>query len=164
VYFCYNVFGGSNTKIFMGDSGSLLVGYLLTAFVFRFCEINAYHSVPEALQMSAAPAVAICIMAVPLFDTVRVSVSRIMHKRSPLLADKNHVHHLLLQLGLSHIQTTCILLLVTLILTAIAVIGRNWNIYLLTLAALAVYTCLIAGIKLILHHKHTAAQEQHDKH
>ena len=44
VFFIYNVFG-KRDKIFMGDSGSLLLGYLLTAFVFRFCEINAYHAV-----------------------------------------------------------------------------------------------------------------------
>ena len=52
----------------MGDSGSLLLGYLMTAFVFHFCEINAYSAVPEALHMSAAPAVAICVLTVPIFD------------------------------------------------------------------------------------------------
>ena len=76
VFFIYNVFGNRG-KIFMGDSGSLLLGYLLTAFIFRFCEQNAYHLVPEAYQMSAAPGVAICVLTVPIFDTFRVSLTRI---------------------------------------------------------------------------------------
>ena len=50
VFFIYNVFG-HREKIFMGDSGSLLLGYLLTAFIFHFCEMNAYHEVPEWLHM-----------------------------------------------------------------------------------------------------------------
>jgi len=103
VFFIYNVFG-KRGKIFMGDSGSLLLGYLLTAFVFHFCEINAYDGeVPVWLHMQAAPAVAICVLTVPLFDTIRVSITRIKKHRSPFQPDKNHIHHLLLNTGL----TTC---------------------------------------------------------
>ena len=87
VFFIYNVFG-HREKIFMGDSGSLLLGYLLTAFVFHFCEINAYHVVPETLHMSAAPAVAICVLTVPIFDTMRVILTRIKQHRSPFAPDK----------------------------------------------------------------------------
>ena len=153
VFFCYNVFGGSHTKIFMGDSGSLLVGYMLTTFVFRFCESNATHMLPEAVQMSAAPAVAVCIMGVPLFDTLRVSITRIMHGHSPFRPDKNHIHHLLLQTGLNHIQTTCVLLSVTALLTLIAIVGRNSDMYLLTCAAFAVYLMFMLTLKYILKHK-----------
>lgn len=132
VFFIYNVFGRSKRKIFMGDSGSLLLGYVLTAFVFRFCELNAYNQVPEAMHCNAAPAVAICILSVPLFDTLRVMGTRIKHHKSPFLPDKNHIHHLLLRTGLNHIQTTCLLMTVTLFFILLAFIGRNWSIWLLT--------------------------------
>lgn len=131
VFFCYNVFGGTRTKIFMGDSGSLLVGYMLTAFVFRFCEQNAYHMVPEWLHMSAAPAVAISVLSIPIFDTLRVSLARIKNKKSPFQPDKNHIHHLLLNTGLNHIQTTAVLLCVSALLIGIGIVGRNWNMLLL---------------------------------
>ena len=141
VFFIYNVFGHKG-KIFMGDSGSLLLGYLLTAFVFRFCEINAYHQVPEIYHMSAAPAVAICVLTVPIFDTIRVSLTRIKQHRSPFQPDKNHIHHLLLRTGLNHIQTTCILLSVSVVFIGLAILGRNWNMWLLGVSDFALATIL----------------------
>lgn len=141
VFFIYNVFG-NREKIFMGDSGSLLLGYLLTAFVFRFCEINALGSIPAQFHMSASPAVAICVLTVPIFDTIRVSITRIKKGRSPFQPDKNHIHHLLLRTGLNHIQTTCILLLVSLLFIALGIIGRNWNLWLLLIADFALATAL----------------------
>ncbi len=131
VFFLYNVFGRKKRKIFMGDSGSLLLGYIITAFVFRFCEINAYHEVPEAMICKAAPSVAICILSIPLFDTLRVMFTRIKHKRSPFLPDKNHIHHLLLRVGLNHLQTTGVLLSVSILFVGLAIVGRNWSIWLL---------------------------------
>ena len=145
VFFIYNVFG-LREKIFMGDSGSLLLGYLLTAFVFRFCEINAYHEVPEWLHMNAAPAVAICVLTIPIFDTIRVSLTRIQHHRSPFQPDKNHIHHLLLRTGLNHIQTTCVLLSVSVLFIGLAILGRNWNIWLLLFADFSLAT----GLTLVL--------------
>ena len=145
VFFIYNVFG-HREKIFMGDSGSLLLGYLLTAFVFRFCEINAYHEVPEWLHMNAAPAVAICVLTIPIFDTIRVSLTRIKHHRSPFQPDKNHIHHLLLRTGLNHIQTTCVLLSVSVLFIGLAILGRNWNIWLLLFADFSLAT----GLTLVL--------------
>ena len=141
VFFIYNVFG-HREKIFMGDSGSLLLGYLITAFVFRFCEMNAYHEVPEWLQMNAAPAVAICVLTVPIFDTIRVSMTRIKQHRSPFLPDKNHIHHLLLRTGLNHVQTTCVLLTVSLLFIAWAIIGRNWNFWVLLISDFTLATAL----------------------
>ena len=141
VFFIYNVFG-HREKIFMGDSGSLLLGYLLTACVFHFCEMNAYHEVPEAFHMNAAPAVAICVLTVPIFDTIRVSLTRIKQHRSPFKPDKNHIHHLLLRTGLNHIQTTCVLLSVSLVFIGLAILGRNWNNWLLLFVDFALATIL----------------------
>lgn len=152
VFFIYNVFGKKG-KIFMGDSGSLLLGYLITAFVFRFCEQNAYHVVPEMYHMSAAPAVAICVLTIPIFDTIRVSITRIKQHRSPFQPDKNHIHHLLLRAGLNHIQTTCVLLSVSVLFIGLAVLGRNWNIWLLLFADFALATALTLLLWRILNKK-----------
>lgn len=141
VFFIYNVFG-NREKIFMGDSGSLLLGYLLTAFVFRFCEINALGGTPALFHMDAAPAVAVCVLTVPIFDTIRVSITRIKKGRSPFQPDKNHIHHLLLRTGLNHIQTTCVLLTVSLLFIALGIVGRNWNLWLLLIADFALATAL----------------------
>ena len=141
VFFIYNVFG-NREKIFMGDSGSLLLGYLLTAFVFRFCEINALGSIPAQFHMSASPAVAICVLTVPIFDTIRVSITRIKKGLSPFQPDKNHIHHLLLRTGLNHIQTTCILLLISLLFIALGIVGRNWNLWVLLITDFALATVL----------------------
>ena len=152
VFFIYNVFG-NREKIFMGDSGSLLLGYLLTAFVFHFCEINAYHEVPEVLHMSAAPAVAICVLTVPIFDTIRVSLTRIKQHRSPFEPDKNHIHHLLLRTGLNHIQTTCVLLSVSVLFIGLAILGRNWNPWMLLIIDFALATALTLILWRILNKK-----------
>ena len=141
VFFIYNVFG-KRGKIFMGDSGSLLLGYLLTAFVFHFCEENAYGAVPAWMHMSAAPSVAICVLTIPLFDTIRVSITRIKKHRSPFQPDKNHIHHLLLNTGLNHLQTTCVLLSVSLLFIGLGIMGCNWNIWVLLVADFGLATVM----------------------
>lgn len=151
VFFIYNVFG-KRDKIFMGDSGSLLLGYLLTAFIFHFCEINAYHIVPETLHMNAAPAVAVCVLTVPLFDAVRVSLTRLKQRRPLFEPDKNHIHHLLLRTGLNHIQTTCVLLSASIVFIGIGIIGRNWSNWLLLLTDFGFATILTLLLWRVINH------------
>ncbi len=124
VFFIYNVFG-KKSKIFMGDSGSLLLGFIVTLFVFVFCEMNAYAELPSYLKSNAAPAIAISVLVVPLFDTLRVMLTRIKKGLSPFQPDKNHIHHLLLKTGLKHRQVTFVLLLTTLLFVGIGILGRN---------------------------------------
>lgn len=134
VFFIYNVFGRRN-KIFMGDCGSLFLGYMINLFVFQFCTLNACNEVPEQYHMSAAPAVAICVLMVPLFDTMRVMITRIKKGRSPFSPDKNHIHHLLLKIGLKHRQVTFVLLGESVFFIILGIVARNWSIGLLTILA-----------------------------
>lgn len=148
VFFLYNVFGNKN-KIFMGDSGSLLLGYMITLYVFEFCKINAYpiaNHLPSYLTMSAAPAVAVCVLSVPLFDTLRVMSTRIKKGVSPFHPDKNHIHHLLLKTGLKHRQVTFVLLVVSIIFAGLGILGRNWRIEVLVSVAFI----LASGLTYIL--------------
>lgn len=152
VFFIYNVFG-NREKIFMGDSGSLLLGYLLTAFVFHFCELNAYGEVSEALHMSAAPIVAICVLTIPIFDTIRVSLTRLKQHRSPFQPDKNHIHHLLLRTGLNHLQTTCVLLSTSVVFIGLGILGRNWNMWVLLTADFGLATVLTMTLWRVINKK-----------
>lgn len=127
LFFIYNVFG-KKSKIFMGDSGALVLGYIVYVFVVKFCELNLVteNSFKDPYFMYAAPAMSVCILAVPLFDTLRVMFTRIKKGYSPFKADKNHVHHLLLSIGLKHRQVTLILVSVNLSFIVLAIIGRKW--------------------------------------
>jgi UDP-N-acetylmuramyl pentapeptide phosphotransferase/UDP-N-acetylglucosamine-1-phosphate transferase len=105
----YNVFSRSQ-KIFMGDTGSMVVGFILATMTIRFIEFNS-HAMRDQLvyQMNSAPAVAMGILIVPIIDTLRVFFLRISRGNSPFSADKNHIHHRLLTLGFSHLQIALIL-------------------------------------------------------
>src|SRR5674476_995461 len=95
-------------KIFMGDTGSLLIGLLNSIFVIKFITVasNPQFGIP----LQSAPAIGFAILIVPLFDTLRVVSLRILSRRSPFSPDRNHIHHFLLELGFSHkmISITCL--------------------------------------------------------
>ena len=109
-FLCYNM--SNPARIFMGDTGSLLVGLTASILAISFIENNkVWHS---AWSIQSVPAVAIGILIIPLFDTLRVFVIRVLRKKSPFHPDRTHVHHLLLDTGLTHLQSTAILALVNL--------------------------------------------------
>lgn len=96
------------SKIFMGDTGSLILGFMLSFFAVRFINLNASYRF-EPTAFFNAPIIAIVILIVPIFDTLRVFLVRILAGRSPFAADRNHMHHILLDNGLSHAQATMFL-------------------------------------------------------
>lgn len=96
-------------KIFMGDTGSLIVGVVLSILSIKFIEMNRVMPIDADYKVLAVPVVTIGILIVPLFDTLRVFMIRIFQGRSPLSADRNHLHHLLLDLGFSHMASSTIL-------------------------------------------------------
>jgi UDP-N-acetylmuramyl pentapeptide phosphotransferase/UDP-N-acetylglucosamine-1-phosphate transferase len=108
-YFYFNVFG-KKRKLFMGDTGSLVIGYIVAVMAVWFNELNLKSDTPYLIH--AAPAVSMGILALPLFDTIRVFTLRILKRRSPFDPDRLHIHHKLHDLGLSHLSVTLILLAV----------------------------------------------------
>jgi len=87
-------------SIFMGDTGSLLCGFIISVLAVQFIEMRAVPS---------SPTVAFGILFIPLFDTLRVFVLRIMDGKSPFAPDKNHIHHRLLAMGISQIGVVMVL-------------------------------------------------------
>jgi UDP-GlcNAc:undecaprenyl-phosphate GlcNAc-1-phosphate transferase len=104
------------SKIFMGNTGSLIIGFMLAFFAVRFVSLNASYRY-EPTAFFNAPIIAIVILIVPIFDTLRVFLVRILAGRSPFSADRNHMHHILLDNGLSHINATIVLCGVSLLNT-----------------------------------------------
>lgn len=92
-------------KIFMGDTGSLIVGFLLSFFAVKYIVYNSQYLYNPALGYDA-PMLTIIILILPLFDTLRMFTKRILSGQSPFVGDRNHLHHLLIDNGLSHQQAT----------------------------------------------------------
>ncbi|MBI9039395.1 MAG: undecaprenyl/decaprenyl-phosphate alpha-N-acetylglucosaminyl 1-phosphate transferase [Bacteroidales bacterium] len=106
-YFYFNVFSKKN-KIFMGDTGALIIGFLIAVLIIEFNEYNI--GLNSIYAIKSAPAVSIGILFVPLFDTLRVFIIRISRKKSPFHPDMEHLHHKLIKIGNSHFKATMILL------------------------------------------------------
>lgn len=131
------IFNHHPAKIFMGDSGSLMVGLFNAILVLKFISVAETSAVPFQVQ-SVVP-VGIAILMIPLLDTLRVFSIRIFNGRSPFSPDRNHIHHLLLDKGLNHKHVAlCCLLLNTFFIT-LAYFGRMMGptILLCTLSVVA---------------------------
>ncbi|WBA41457.1 MraY family glycosyltransferase [Hymenobacter canadensis] len=98
--------------IFMGDTGSLVCGFIVSVLTIQFIEMGLKVGQPFG---SSAPSVAAGILFVPLFDTLRVFIVRMMAGRSPFSPDKNHVHHRILAMGFQQISTVVLLALLNLV-------------------------------------------------
>jgi len=118
-------------RIFMGDTGSLVVGFLLAFLAINYIGLSR---VPEyfALYSNASAVLPIAFLAIPLYDTFTVFVKRLARGDGPFTPGKDHVHHQLLDMGFSQKQTTLFLYLVAILigLIAIALSGLNNNLIL----------------------------------
>ena len=138
------IFNFQPAKIFMGDTGSLLVGTINAILVIKF--INVANAEDISFPVSASPAVGFTILMVPLMDTLRVFGIRILHRRSPFSPDRNHIHHLLLDRGFSHKQITLFLVAINTAMVALVFMLRSINCTVLLFSVFAVFFGLIAAI------------------
>ena len=116
------IYNFSPAKIFMGDTGSLLIGLVNSILVIKF--ISVASDPTSVIPLASAPALGFAILVVPLFDTLRVVSVRIIHRRSPFWPDRNHIHHFLLDMGLSHKAIALTLPVTNLLLVGMAYILR----------------------------------------
>ncbi len=106
-FFFHNVFG-EKSKMFVGDSGTLMLGMLMSIFCMRMLDTNSL--VQANHPKLGVVAFALSVLSVPVFDTVRVMFARIFKGVSPFHPDRSHLHHLFIELGFSHIGTTIMVL------------------------------------------------------
>ncbi|REC45555.1 MULTISPECIES: glycosyltransferase family 4 protein [Chryseobacterium] len=134
----YNLSNLRATKIFMGDTGSMLLGFLLAftciCFIDIFIDKNMV-SVPR-YHLKSAPVVAVAILILPIVDTLNVILVRLWNKKSPFEADKNHIHHKLLQLDLTHRRASFYIICYYLFIVTITYCFRHTNVNLLLLIIL----------------------------
>lgn len=127
-------------RIFMGDTGSLLVG-----FIIAFLAVLLTQSPGAQVQ----PLIPFVILGLPIADTIRVMSSRILQKKSPFSPDKTHVHHHFLDLGLNHRRTVIVIYAISLSLTGFALLCRNWSGPALLLTFTATMVCFYSLIALL---------------
>lgn len=120
------IYNFSPAKIFMGDTGSLLLGLICSVMVIKLINLIGTGGI-SYISPDAAPAIGMGILAVPLFDTLRVFTLRMSEGKSPFSADRRHIHHYLLDIGLSHRQVALSAALATLIFTALSLGLKSFN-------------------------------------
>ena len=136
--FLYYNLSDRSKKIFMGDTGSMLLGFLLTFTSICFMDIFIVKKVQGAVfyHLNTAPVMAIAIMILPIVDTLNVIIIRLAEKRSPFDADKNHIHHKLLKLGITHKRATLYIISYYLFIVIISYFLRHIEVNLLLIIIL----------------------------
>lgn len=159
-FWFYNVFGNAKRghKLFMGDAGSLTLGYIISLLIIHLSRIDMNEG--EAGQVNLV--LSFSTLIVPLFDVVRVVMHRVREGKNPFMPDKNHFHHKLLRTGLRPRAV-----MVTILCVALSYIGINWilvgvlnmNITLLLVLDIALWTLMQLGInRAIKRHKRMVDQ------
>jgi UDP-N-acetylmuramyl pentapeptide phosphotransferase/UDP-N-acetylglucosamine-1-phosphate transferase len=118
-------FNWQPSKIFMGDTGALMIGFLLSFMAIQFINSNYQLPTGHPSKFQASISTAVCVVIVPVFDTLRVIILRVRRMQSPFKADRNHLHHQLLNLKFTHAQTVLVLAGVNVCFILLAWLLRN---------------------------------------
>ncbi len=102
------VFNFEPAKIFMGDSGSLIIGLVVSVLAIKLIEYDT-NKLPAELLFISKPIFVMAVIVYPMMDTLRIFIYRTFRGRSPFSADRNHIHHKLIDLGLSHRASVAII-------------------------------------------------------
>ncbi|NJN42108.1 MAG: undecaprenyl/decaprenyl-phosphate alpha-N-acetylglucosaminyl 1-phosphate transferase [Flammeovirgaceae bacterium] len=140
------VYNWEPSEIFMGDTGAMIIGMILSIMVIRFLNVNYTLPLNYSFKFNASIATAAAVTIVPLSDTLRIIIVRLSKGHSPFRPDKSHMHHALMRLGFSHSKTALILGFVNLLFIAIAVSLMSYG----DLIVLPVIIILATSLSLLL--------------
>jgi len=146
-FFYFNVASKKN-KIFLGDTGSMLIGFLLAVFTIYLIEMpNPGNPLEKAFPI--APAMSLAVLFIPIFDGLRVSLIRIINGRSMFQADNNHIHHKLLKITKNHLKTTATILIINALMIASIYFLKNLGnkLLILVLILLGILFAILLGFK-----------------
>ena len=107
-FFLHNVFG-KTSKMFIGDGGTLVMGVVMSVFVIAILQNGSRVAAYVNPNVGLVP-FTLAVLSVPVFDTLRVMSTRILKGTSPFRPDKTHLHHMFIDLGCSHVETTLAIL------------------------------------------------------
>ena len=136
-------------KIFMGDTGSLVIGFVLSIIAIRFIGLSTVSGEFQNTLGTSSVIIPIAALSIPLYDTLRVFARRIARGQSPFSADSDHVHHTLLKMGLGQKRTVYYLYGATIAITLVSIVGSmiNPNINLLLVVTSMTLLLPTVGIK-----------------
>ncbi len=154
-------FNWEPAKIFMGDTGSMFIGFIIAAITVKFIDTNYYLPVSNVIKIPSHISMAVGLLSLPLFDTIRVFVLRALKGKSPMTPDTNHLHHRLLEMGFSHKASTWVLLLSNISLTGVAFLTQSFG-NLLSLFLVFSSALILNLLLLILHKKYRVTIDQKD--
>jgi len=137
-------FNWQPSKIFMGDTGALVIGMMLSILAIHF--IDSHHSLPEGhpYKFKASVSGAVCMIIIPLADTLRIFILRLTRKQSPFKPDKSHIHHNFVRLGFSHGASSIILGIIQVVFILLAVLGSQVNDNYMLLGIIII--CLVLSV------------------
>lgn len=114
-------------SIFMGDTGSLIVGFLLSVLALSFIDLSSNANYSQVLGNSS-PVLPVAILALPLYDTIRSFTRRVRRGKSPFDADSDHIHHALLKMGWGQKRTVLYLYCAAGILILVGLLSADLNV------------------------------------
>jgi UDP-GlcNAc:undecaprenyl-phosphate/decaprenyl-phosphate GlcNAc-1-phosphate transferase len=118
-------FNWQPSKIFMGDTGALMIGFLLSFMAIEFINFNYELPNGHPAKFQASISTALAVVIIPVFDTLRVIILRLRKLQSPFKADRNHLHHQFLNLGFSHANSVLMIGGINLLFILLAWLLRN---------------------------------------
>lgn len=142
-FFLHNVFG-KTTKMFLGDGGSLMIGMLMTVFVFRMMSKNTAFEHFAADEGMGIAGFVLAVMCIPVADTLRVMTARILKGGSPFAPDKTHLHHVFIEMGFTHVATSLSILMMDVVIMAVWFLSwklgasYDWQLYIVIAMGLLV--------------------------
>ncbi len=125
------VYNWHPAKIFMGDTGSLSLGFALSVLTVLFIDKNGTMASFEGWKFNAPIASGVALLIIPIYDTSRIFIKRTLKGKSPMAPDKSHVHHFLLRMGLRHDQVTLSLVFIKCAFIGLIFLGSSLSDYIL---------------------------------
>jgi len=140
------VYNWHPAKIFMGDTGSLSLGFALAVLTILFIDKNGTMANFEGWKFNAPIASGIALLIIPIYDTTRIFIKRMLKGKSPMEPDKSHVHHFLLRMGLRHDQVTLTLVFIKIGFISLIFLGSSFNDY--VMLPLVILIAVVLGLRL----------------
>ena len=131
-------------KIFMGDTGSLIVGFCIAFLTIKLLtlDLTSVNSLPFLKENKLV--VILSIISIPLFDTLRVMGVRLLNNKSPFYPDRNHIHHILIDSGLKHYKASLFLAALNILLISLVILLSNiYNSYEMLVVMLIIFALLL---------------------
>lgn len=140
------VYNYAPAKIFMGDTGSLIIGLVCAVLAIKFIELNKIGAQGVQPYYFSAPSIAVAVLIVPIFDSLRIFFIRVLNKRSPFKGDRNHMHHRLLQAGFSATQIVLIAMTFNFAMICFALVYQELGNFMLI--SLQILICMVCNFML----------------